>query len=102
MGVLGADDFEGVDGMGVAGGVGACERGFGHGEGRFGARVPEEDLPAVGSAEDEGGVEGGEFGGQDVGGGVEGVFGAGVQVEVPDLDEAGGVVGGGGIFGVGC
>lgn len=78
VGVLGADDVEGVDWVGVPGGVGACEGGFGDGEGRFGARVPEEDLAAVGTAEDEGGVEGGEFGGEDVGGGVEGVFGTGV------------------------
>lgn len=59
-------------------------------------------MAAVGAGEEERRVEGGELGGEEVGcGGVEGVFRAGVQVEVPDLEEARGVVGGGGVFGVG-
>lgn len=104
VGVLGADKGEGVDGVGVASGVvgDSCEGGLGDRVGGFGADVPEENLAAVGAAEEEGGMEGREFGGEDVGGRVEGVFGAGLEMEVPDLDETGGVVGGGGAFGVGC
>lgn len=37
--------------------------------------VPEKDLPGVGAANDEGRVEGREFGGQYIGGTVEGIFG---------------------------
>lgn len=62
--------------MGVSAGGGACEGGFLYGQGGFGACVPEEDLAAVGSAEDEGGVEGREARCEDVGGGVEYVFGS--------------------------
>lgn len=58
-------------------------------------------MTAVGAADDEVGVEGGEAGGEDVALGVEDVFGAAVEMEVPDLDEAVGVMGGGGVFGVG-
>lgn len=75
--------------MGVSASVYGCEWGFLAREGGARAGVPEEELPAVGAGEEEGRVEGGELGGEEVGGGgVEGVFGAGVQVEVPDLEEA--------------
>lgn len=100
MCVLGADDVEGVDGMRVAG-AHAGQRGALNRVRMAGARVPEEDLAAVGAAEDEVGVEGGEARGEDVGGRVEDVFGPGVHVEVPDLDETAGRVGFRGIFGVG-
>ena len=40
--------------------------------------------------------------GEDVGLRVEDVLGAVVEVHVPDLDEAIGVMRGGGVFGVGC
>lgn len=95
--VLGADDVDGVDGMGVAG---AGEGRALHGVVAARPRVPEEDLARVGAAEDEVGVEGRELGGQDVRGRVEGVFGAGVHVRVPDLEEARGVIRGGGVLGV--
>ena len=47
-------------------------------------------------------MEGRELGGQDVGGAFEDVFGVRGRVEVPDLDQAGGVLGGAGVFGVCC
>lgn len=62
--------------------------------------VVEEDVAGVGSCDDEVGVEGGEFCGEDVGSGVEGEFGGGVGMEVPDVYDAVGVVGCGGVFGV--
>lgn len=95
--VLRADDGDGVDWVRVAG---AGEGGFEDGL-RFGAGIPDEDLTAVGTADDEVGVEGGELRGENVGLSVEDVFGAVVEVHVPDLDEAVGVVRGGGVFGVG-
>lgn len=59
-------------------------------------------MAAVGAADDEIGVEGGEFGGEDVGLRVEDVFRAVVEMQVPDLDQAVRVVRGCGILRIRC
>lgn len=46
---------------------GACEGCFLRGEGGAGASVPEEDLSAVGAADEEGGVERRKLSGEEVG-----------------------------------
>ncbi len=45
-------------------------------------------------------MEGRELGGEDVRGGVEDVFGSVVEMRVPDLDQAIGVVGCGRVFSI--
>lgn len=62
--------------MGVAG----ASQGGALDWGGLGARVPEQDLAAVGPANDQVGVEGGELGGEDIGLRVEDVFGAVVKM----------------------
>jgi hypothetical protein len=105
VGILRADEGDRVDGVGVAEVVGAGERRFLDGGApiaEVGARVPEQDLTAVGATDYEVRVEGGESSGQDVRGAVEDVFGAVVEVEIPDLEEAVGVVWCRRVFGVRC
>lgn len=52
--------------MGVASDGCSCQGGFLHWMRGFGTCVPKEDLSAVRAANDDGGVKGGEFGGQDI------------------------------------
>ena len=79
---------------------GSRERCFLHGERGFRACVPEKDLSTVGTTKEEGRMEGGEFGRENVRVGVEGVFRAGAQMHVPDLKEARRVLWCRGVFGV--
>lgn len=61
--ILGPNESETIDWMGMAACRGAGERGLLGRERRARAGVPEEHLAAISAAEDEGGVERGEVGG---------------------------------------
>lgn len=63
MCILGPDESETIDWVGVAAYRGTGERGLLGRKGRARARIPEEHLAAVSAAEDEGGVKRGEVGG---------------------------------------
>ena len=96
VGVLGADDAEAEDGVGVA-----AQRREGrpaHGVLGLGVQVPDDDLPGVGAADDHAGVEGVEGGGEDGRLAAQHVLGAVQQVvQRPQQHQAvGGVAGHGG------
>lgn len=68
----------------------------------FGASVPEKHLAAVGAADDEVGVEGGELGSQDVRLSVEDVLGTLMHVEIPHLNQTIRVMRSRRVLGVSC
>ena len=65
------------------------------------ASVPQQNLAGIRAANNEIWVERREFGSEDIRGRVENIFGSGLQMLIPDLDETIWFMGGGRVFGIG-